>query len=250
MPGDLQEIFDSIDFDGDGRLDTDEWAEPTPDLPNGRPPGVFEELDADSDDFITTVEYQEPDMLLSAIAAWQNSGGDIREVLETILFSEEFLSLKFYRAKIKDPFESVVSTLRAMDLEVSNQNLVGMVNDIETAGMEQFQFSDPTGESEMGFDWMHTVGLLERLKFVNRVANPPQPRESRGNWNPRDLITRWRLTNDERVTDYFSLLLFGGDVLEAQKELAKNRYEEGDNPENRMRYAVSYLLSLPPFQKQ
>jgi hypothetical protein len=102
----------------------------------------------------------------------------------------------------------------------------------------------------MGFDWMHTVGLLERLKFVNRVANPPQPRDSRGNWNPRDLMNRWRLTNDEFVADYFSLLLFGGDVLEAQKALAKESYAQGNTPEDRMRYAVSYLLSLPPFQKQ
>ena len=33
-------------------------------------------------------------------------------------------------------------------MEMSAQNLVGMVSDIEAAGMEQFQFSDPTGESE------------------------------------------------------------------------------------------------------
>ena len=211
---------------------------------------MFEELDTDADGLLATIEYQEPDILLDAIAAWYFSGGNIREVLRAILFSDEFLSLKFYRAKVKDPFEAVVSTLRALDVRMNGQNLFGMVSDIEAAGMEQFQFADPTGESEMGFDWMHTVGLLERLKFFNRVANPPQPRDSRGNWNPRDLMNRWRLTSDEFVADYFSLLLFGGDVLEAQKVLAKESYARGNNPENRMRYAVSYLLSLPPFQKQ
>ena len=250
MPAELQAIFDSVDLNDDGRLDSDEWAEPTPDLPNGRPPTVFEELDTDADGLLATIEYQEPDILLDAIAAWYFSGGNIREVLRAILFSDEFLSLKFYRAKVKDPFEAVVSTLRALDVRMNGQNLFGMVSDIEAAGMEQFQFADPTGESEMGFDWMHTVGLLERLKFFNRVANPPQPRDSRGNWNPRDLMNRWRLTSDEFVADYFSLLLFGGDVLEAQKVLAKESYARGNNPENRMRYAVSYLLSLPPFQKQ
>ena len=63
-------------------------------------------------------------------------------------------------------------------------------------------------------------------------------------------MSRWRLTNADSVVDYFSLLLFGGDVLEAQKVLAGSTYSAGNNPENRMRYAVSYLLSLPAFQKQ
>ena len=250
LPGDLRALFDSVDLDGSGSLDAEEWAEPTPDLPNGRPPAILAILDADSDGLVTTLEYQEPDLLLDAIAAWQDSDGEIREVLRAILFSEEFLSLKFYRAKIKDPFESVVSTLRALDVEVGNQALVGMVGDIESAGMEQFEFSDPTGESELGFDWMHTVGLLERFKFVNRVANPPTPREARGSWSPRGLINRWRLTNDDSVVKYFSLLLFGGDLLIPHEELSKESYDEGNNAENRMRYAVSYLLSLPPFQKQ
>ena len=250
MPEDLRAFFDSVDLNADGVLDTDEWAEPTPDLPNGRPPGIFDSLDIDADGLVSPIEYQEPDLLLDAIAAWQDSGGEIREVLGAILFSDEFLSLKFYRGKIKDPFENVVSTLRALGMEMSAQNLVGMVSDIEAAGMEQFQFSDPTGESEMGFDWLHTVGLLERFKFANRAANPLEPRDSRGNWNPGDLMSRWRLTSADSVVNYFSLLLFGGNVLEAQKQLAGETYTAGNNPENRMRYAVSYLLSLPPFQKQ
>jgi len=250
MPEDLQAFFDSVDLNADGELDADEWAEPTPDLPNGRSPTIFADIDVDGDSLVSATEYQEPDLLLDSIEAWQNSEGEIKEVLRAILFSDEFLSLKFYRAKIKDPFENVVSTLRALDTEMSTQNLVGMVADIEAAGMEQFQFSDPTGESEMGFDWLHTVGLLERLKFANLAANPPQPRDARGDWNPGDLMSRWRLTNAGSVIDYFTLLLFGGDLLEPQKELAGSTYTAGNNPENRMRYAVSYLLSLPAFQKQ
>ena len=250
MPEDLQAFFDSVDLNADGELDADEWAEPTPDLPNGRSPTIFADIDVDGDSLVSATEYQEPDLLLDSIEAWQSSEGEIKEVLRAILFSDEFLSLKFYRAKIKDPFENVVSTLRALDTEMSTQNLVGMVADIEAAGMEQFQFSDPTGESEMGFDWLHTVGLLERLKFANLAANPPQPRDARGDWNPGDLMSRWRLTNAGSVIDYFTLLLFGGDLMEPQKELAGSTYTAGNNPENRMRYAVSYLLSLPAFQKQ
>ena len=250
MPGDLQAFFDSVDLNSDGELDADEWVEPTPDLPNGRPPEIFTDLDIDGDSLVSAIEYQEPDLLLDAIEAWQSSGGEIREVLRAILYSDEFLSLKFYRAKIKDPFENAVSTLRALDAELSLQNLIGTVANIEDAGMEQFQFSDPTGESEMGFDWLHTVGLLERLKFANLAANPPQRSDARGDWAPGELMGRWRLTNADSVVHYFSLLLFGGDVLEAQKELAGSTYAAGNNPENRMRYAVSYLLSLPAFQKQ
>ena len=45
---------------------------------------------------------------------FESSDGDIRAVLKTMIYSPEFWSREAYRAKIKTPFELVVSTARAL----------------------------------------------------------------------------------------------------------------------------------------
>ncbi|MBK9314292.1 MAG: DUF1800 domain-containing protein [Acidobacteria bacterium] len=48
-----------------------------------------------------------------AAGVFKNTDGDIREVVRTILTSPEFFSVAAYRNKIKSPFETVVSSIRA-----------------------------------------------------------------------------------------------------------------------------------------
>ena len=140
--------------------------------------------------------------------------------------------------------------------------------------MQLIDFGDPTGESEFGFDWMHTVGLLGRLQYVNRATNwaSGQPRtlynlhtgsvlnpNSLTLWLPsgaNSLESRWNLSQGnlvektDRAVDFFSLLFHNGDITDAEKDLSKVAYLEGGGNANRLRYVVSYMLSLPAFQKQ
>ena len=46
---------------------------------------------------------------------YESSGGDIRSVLKTMIYSPEFWSKQTYRAKVKTPFELVASTARALE---------------------------------------------------------------------------------------------------------------------------------------
>ena len=46
------------------------------------------------------------------------SDGDIRAVMHTMIYSPEFWSREAYRAKIKTPFELVVSAARALGTDV------------------------------------------------------------------------------------------------------------------------------------
>ena len=50
-------------------------------------------------------------------ATFTKSGGDLRAVMETLLLSREFLSEGAWQAKVKTPFELVVSALRALQAE-------------------------------------------------------------------------------------------------------------------------------------
>jgi hypothetical protein len=119
--------------------------------------------------------------------------------------------------------------------------------------MSLLNFSDPTGESELGFDWMHTIGLLERLKLIYRATYPTtgaDGADARMTWSPADFVARWGLVSAERTVDYFTTLLLAGDILPGHRSLAIEQYEATRPGLDRVRAAASFLASLPPFQKQ
>jgi len=249
LPSDLREAFDAVDRDRSGAIDAAEWEEPVPlALPGGRPADVFYRLDADGDGRITAREYGEPDLLQACIETWSRTDGDIREVVRTILLSDEFLSLEFRRAKVKTPLEVVTSAMRALGGAPTNAQLLATAGDLDLAGMDLFEFADPTGESELGVDWMHTTGLLERLKYLNRAANPERSQESRLAWSPEDFETRYRLDSPGRSVEFFAALLLAGDVLPEHRLLALETHLRATRSKSRA--LVGFLLSLPQFQKQ
>ena len=249
LTGELLEHFNAADLSRDGSISAEEWEVPVPlVLPNGRPPGIFERLDRDGDRYITHEEYREPDLLLDCIAAWQESRGSVREVLRVILFSNEFLSLKFYRAKVKTPFEVMASTMRALDGEISNGDVIALTHGLARAGMEFFDFADPTGESELATDWVHTVGLLERLRFLILAGgNRPEDRPFR--WDSTRLGVRWGLQSAEDAVDYLALLFYGGELLAPHRRLAEEAYRRADGGGS-FEATAAFLLSLPAFQTQ
>ena len=64
----------------------------------------------------------------SSIAPRRDSSetdGDIREVVRTIVTSPEFFAAEAYRAKVKTPFEFVVSAVRATGTDVSQRAAAG-----------------------------------------------------------------------------------------------------------------------------
>ena len=78
--------------------------------------------------------------------------GDIREVLRSMFKSPEFWSPKAYRAKVKTPFEFVVSSLRATGTDLTSPGpLLGTLNRM---GMPLYQVVPPTGYSMLESSWM------------------------------------------------------------------------------------------------
>ena len=55
-----------------------------------------------------------------AARRFRDTGGNIREVVRTIVTSPEFFAPEAYRAKVKTPFEFVVSAVRATGTETDN----------------------------------------------------------------------------------------------------------------------------------
>jgi uncharacterized protein (DUF1800 family) len=110
-----------------------------------------------------------PSALVDRMAkAFQKSDGDIREVLHTMIYSPEFWSREAVRAKVKTPFELVVSSVRALGTDVDTpMPLVGWVGRI---GEPLYQCQPPTGYSDKAETWVNTGSLLNRLNFSLALA--------------------------------------------------------------------------------
>jgi len=91
------------------------------------------------------------------------SDGDIREVLRAMIYSPEFWSRDVYRAKIKTPFELVVSATRAVGAEVEVPFL--LVQWTNRIGEPLYQCEPPTGYSSKAEAWVNTGALLNRMNF-------------------------------------------------------------------------------------
>ncbi|MFZ3342789.1 MAG: DUF1800 domain-containing protein [Terriglobales bacterium] len=90
--------------------------------------------------------------------------GDIREVLRTMFKSPEFWAPETYRAKVKTPFEFVVSAVRASGAQVTDaRQLVGTLANM---GMPLYGMMPPTGYSMKAETWVNSSALLARMNFA------------------------------------------------------------------------------------
>jgi uncharacterized protein (DUF1800 family) len=106
-----------------------------------------------------------PQALLDRMAqTFQASGGDIREVMMTMIGSPEFYSQGAFRAKIKTPFEMTVSAVRAIDANVDSASAIAQrLNEL---GEPLYRKIEPTGYPSRNSEWMNSSALLGRMNFA------------------------------------------------------------------------------------
>ncbi len=100
--------------------------------------------------------------------SFQKSNGDIKEVLRTMVYSPEFWTREAYRAKVKTPFELVVSSARALGTDVDTP--MPLVQWTGRIGEPLYQCQPPTGYSDKAETWVNTGALLNRLNFSLALA--------------------------------------------------------------------------------
>ncbi|WP_291162839.1 DUF1800 domain-containing protein [Gemmatimonas sp. UBA7669] len=114
-----------------------------------------------------------PALVQRAAATFTRSNGDIREVVRTIVTSPEFFSTAAYRAKVKSPFEVVVSTLRAMHGTPTPAPVLAQL--VARLGQPIYGHQAPNGWPETGDAWMNTGAILNRINFGLAVASGRVP---------------------------------------------------------------------------
>ena len=110
-----------------------------------------------------------PPALVERMAkTFRKSDGDIKEVMRTMIYSPEFWSRAAYRAKIKTPYELVMSSVRALGTDVDTP--MPLVQWVGRIGEPLYQCQPPTGYSDKAETWVNTGALLNRLNFSLAVA--------------------------------------------------------------------------------
>ena len=100
--------------------------------------------------------------------SFEKSQGDIRATMRTMIYSPEFWARSAYRAKIKKPFELVVSTARAMNADVNIA--LPLVQWSNRIGEPLYMCQPPTGYSDKAEAWVNTGALLNRLNYSLALA--------------------------------------------------------------------------------
>jgi len=103
-----------------------------------------------------------------AAATFRKTDGNIREVVRAIVTSPEFSSAAYRQAKVKTPFEFVVSAVRASGAEV--RSAAALAQRVAQMGMPLYLQQPPTGYKDTAEAWVSTSGLLARLNFALDLA--------------------------------------------------------------------------------
>jgi len=201
-------------------------------------------------------------MIDAVVAAWNNPAnphgvGDLREVLRAVLAQQEFLSPDGIGNKIKDPFEHVVSALRAVrgktDGLTGTRSYIGLMQELFHVN------SVPTGYSELGGDWLDTNGLLNRQDFGLDIAsrtNTNYGADVIGLLNANGVSTAPTPNNAPAIVDYLADVLFGGALTAAERQAAINYLNTDDNgvttsyTDARIRETAGFMLGYAQFTEQ
>jgi uncharacterized protein (DUF1800 family) len=117
-----------------------------------------------------------PQIVDAAAERFLESDGDIREVLRAIFYHPDFFAPEYYQAKVKKPFEAVVSALRAVDADIDN-TFLGPNFGLVTAQMgERLRNHEaPDGYPDVASAWVSTNALFKRLLLAMDVASESLP---------------------------------------------------------------------------
>jgi uncharacterized protein (DUF1800 family) len=168
------------------------------------------------------------------VQTFTKTDGDLRAVLQTMFASPEFLSEGAWDAKVKSPFEMVVSAVRAMGGEATDT--FTLAQKIADLGEPLYNKLEPTGYPETGEGWLSTANLLGRVNFATALVSGQVPGVK---------VDSSRLEGKD--TAAIAREVLGRPASEQTLEaLAKGL--EGKGPTARM--VASLVLSSPDFQRR
>jgi uncharacterized protein (DUF1800 family) len=110
-----------------------------------------------------------PEALVARAAArFTDTGGNISEVVRTIVTSPEFFARDARQAKVKTPLEFVVSAVRATGGRVTDTR--PMLKALRDLGMPLYMCQPPTGYDDAAETWVSPGALVTRINVAQQIA--------------------------------------------------------------------------------
>lgn len=100
-------------------------------------------------------------------------GGDIKQVLVTMVNAKEFWSKEALREKTKSPFELAISAVRSLDATITQPFQINTW--VSKMGQKMYYYQAPTGFPDKGQYWINTGALLNRMNFGLALASQKIP---------------------------------------------------------------------------
>ena len=160
-------------------------------------------------------------LVVRAAHAFTRTRGDIAATVTAIVTSPEFFSHATWRAKVKSPFEVVVSAARALGATGDSTPRTALM--VAQLGQPLWGHQAPNGWPEAGAEWMNTGAILNRINFGLAVGASRLPGASVLEWAPgRELL---RASREQQVNAVIDALL-GGEVSIDTRQILLS----GDHP--------------------
>jgi uncharacterized protein (DUF1800 family) len=221
-----------------------------------------------------------PESLVTRVASvFTNTGGDLRQVVESILTSSEFLSPASFNTKIKSPLEFAVSAVRATESSMVQADPAGFKNirpNVEGAailgrtiavdrlsaakrqslnwhiyelGEPLFACTPPTGYKEVSKIWVSPGALIERLNFALALTGQ---RVADVKFDPHNVLAGADLDHPNAVLDRCSsALLQGGISPGTRKVLEQAALPSGGEARTvDPSKLIALILGSPEFQRK
>jgi uncharacterized protein (DUF1800 family) len=103
------------------------------------------------------------DLVAHVADVFLRTGGDLKEVTRALFSADAFYREEYRDAKVKTPFELVVSALRVTHANVGASPVV--VQTLRSMGHLPYTEPAPTGFPAMSEDWVNTGAMLARMTF-------------------------------------------------------------------------------------
>lgn len=120
------------------------------------------------------VSDQPPTSLVDRLArTFERTGGDLGQLTRALVESPEFWATEARQAKIKSPFEVVISAVRTVGADVTDPR--GIYDWVRRMGQPLYAYQAPTGFPDRASAWVNTGALLSRMNFGLQLATGQVP---------------------------------------------------------------------------
>ena len=224
------------------------------------------------------VSDEPPTQLVERIATvFSATDGDLRKVVAAIVASPEFFASDAYRAKIKSPFEYVVSAVRATGgtfteptsviagkvlhvaegastlgyggEKLSSAKRKSLNWQVYDMGEPLFAFAAPTGYSEVSSKWVSPGAVIDRLNFALALT---EQEVSDVRIAPQDLVKGADADQPTVVFEKLSESVLHGAMSDSTKKtIEKNALpQDGEAKTVSIPKLTALLLGSPEFQRR